>query len=82
MQSYLLETGKISDPNWLQNYLFPQFQKAMLHLTRACKWATVRRSQLYQFWGVDFIMDENLNVFFIEANANPLISPNNEQKAN
>jgi len=39
MQDYLLKEGKISDPNWLHNYLFPTFKKAMLHLTLATKWS-------------------------------------------
>mmetsp|Transcript_22230 Transcript_22230/g.19066 ORF Transcript_22230/g.19066 Transcript_22230/m.19066 type:complete len:130 (+) Transcript_22230:1122-1511(+) len=80
MQEYLLEKGKISDPNWLDNYLYPQFKKALIHLTRASKWSGVRFSQVYKYWGIDFIMDDDLNVYFIEANSGPGLNPNNEEK--
>ena len=33
LQDYLFKQGKITDKNWLDNYLRPQFKKAMVHLT-------------------------------------------------
>ena len=33
-QDYLLQIGKITDTNWLDNYLRPGFKKAMVHVIR------------------------------------------------
>lgn len=35
LQDRLLDEGKISDPNWLDNYLYPQIHRHLIHLTRS-----------------------------------------------
>jgi len=72
-EAYLLEQGKVQDPDWLNNYLRPQFKKVMAHLMRMAGGGFFTKSSLFELYGVDFIMDENLDVWFIEANAMPLI---------
>jgi len=73
LQEYLLEKGIINDPNWLDNYLRPEFKKAMIHLLRLSSASFLKRSSLYELYGVDFMLDENLNLWFIEANSSPAI---------
>ena len=73
LQEYLLEKGIISDPNWLDNYLRPEFKKAMVHLLRLSAFSFLKHSSLYELYGVDFMLDENLNLWFIEANSSPAI---------
>jgi len=73
LQDYLLEKGTIQDPNWLDNYLRPQLKKAMIHLLRMSQSDFSKKSSLFEFFGIDFVLDENLGVWFIEANAMPLI---------
>lgn len=34
LQRYLLKEGIIRDPNWVDNYLKPEFKEAMIHLRR------------------------------------------------
>ena len=70
---YLLEKGIVKDPNWLDNYLRPQFKKVMIHLTRMAKSAFMKKSSVYELFGIDFVMDEDLGLWFIEANTMPLI---------
>jgi len=72
-QDYLLEKGLIQDPNWLDNYLRPQFKKAMIHLLRMSQSEFFEKSSLFEFYGLDFVMDDQMGVWFIEANAMPLI---------
>jgi len=67
----LMKVGIVKDPNWLDNYLRPEFKKAMIHLVRLAKDNMLRDSTVYELYGVDFMLDTNLNLWFIEANAGP-----------
>ena len=73
LQEYLLEEGIISDPNWLDNYLRPEFKKVMIHLVRMSQDAFFKKSSVFELYGLDFVMDDNLQLWFIEANTMPLI---------
>jgi len=66
------EEGKYED--WVQEYLKPQMKKAMIHLIRMSQGEFFKRSSVFELFDVDFTLDEDLNVWFIEANANPLIN--------
>jgi len=68
LQDYLLEKGYTNDPEWLDNYLRPQFKKAMIHLIRMSQHGFVKISSVFELYGVDFILDDDLNLWFIEAN--------------
>jgi len=73
LQEYLLKEGIISDPNWLDNYLRPEFKKAMIHLMRMSQHSFLKSSSLYELFGLDFMMDSDLKLWFIEANARPAL---------
>ena len=69
LESYLLENKVINDPNWLDNYLRPELKKAMVHLIKMAKGEFLENSSLYEFMGVDFMLDQDLNLWFIEVNS-------------
>ena len=71
LQNYLLEIKKINDTNWLDNDLRHQMRASLAHLLRATGNAFVKRSNIFELWGMDFMMDDNLKLWFIEANAKP-----------
>ena len=71
LQTYLLDAGIISDPDWLDNYLRPEFKKAMIHLLRFSSKSFFVHSSLYELYGVDFMLDTEMNLWFIEANSAP-----------
>ena len=73
LQEYLLKEGIIGDPNWLDNYLRPEFKKAMVHLLRLSHYTFLEDSTLFELYGVDFMLDSNLNLWFIEANSSPAL---------
>jgi hypothetical protein len=73
LKNYLWETKQISDPNWLDNYLRPEIQKAMIHLTRATSSHWYKSSTVYELMGLDFTLDSNLNLWFIEGNTKPAL---------
>jgi len=68
---YLYESGKVSDPNWLDNYLRPQFRKAMIHLVKMSSETFWKQSNVYGLFGLDFMLDKDFNLWFIEGNPNP-----------
>jgi len=70
-QRYLLEEGIITDPNWLDNYLRPSLKKMALHLIRMAQPKFAKISSVYEIYGVDLVLDDELNIWFIEANVNP-----------
>jgi len=73
LEKFLYDRGHITDPNWLNNYLRPEFKKAYIHLLRMSSGPFAKRSSLYEIYGLDFMLDENMNLWFIEANAEPLL---------
>jgi tubulin polyglutamylase TTLL1 len=73
LHKYLQEQGKVTDPDWVENYLRKEVKRAMIHLIRMGQDTLLKKSSLHELYGVDFMMDENLDLWFIEANARPLI---------
>ena len=72
LERYLLAVGKINDTNWLDNYLRPEFKKAYVHLIQATRYAYMNTSSsIFEFYGADFMLDDDLNLWFIEANSGP-----------
>jgi len=71
LHAYLVEKKIVTDPNWLDNHLRPEFKKAMVHLLRLGSHSWWRDSSLYELYGVDFMLDTNLNLWFLEANSGP-----------
>ena len=72
LQKYLLEVGKINDTNWLDNYLRPEFKKAYIHLIRVARHSYLNTSSsIFEFYGADFMIDDDMNLWFIEVNSGP-----------
>jgi hypothetical protein len=69
--NYMLEKGLIKDLSWLETGLRAQIQKSMVHLMRAVEENIKRRSHTYEFFGIDFMLDADLKLWFIECNGNP-----------
>jgi len=80
LQNYLLEKKMIDSDTWLDDHLRPEFKKAMVHLVRMTEGPFLRRSQVYELFGCDFMLDSNLNLWFIECNSGPVLSGATEEK--
>lgn len=72
--NYIYEEGLTTDKNWLDNYLRPEFKRVLIHLVRMAQNGFKKKSSVFELFGVDYVMDENLDLWFIEANATPLIN--------
>ena len=73
LENYLYDNGIVTDRNWLDNYLRPEFRKALAHLVRMSQKPFMKKSSVYHLFGMDFMLDANLNLWFIEANASPAL---------
>jgi len=80
LQEYLYSVNKTDDPKWVDNYLRPAFQKAFVHAARMSHHAFWKQSNVYEMFGLDFMLDDELNLWFIECNASPQLIGTNELK--
>ena len=80
LQEYLIDIEKVSDNHWLDNYLKPEIMKAMIHVLRISKDNLVKTNNMYHLCGLDFILDENMKLWFIEANIKPSLQGTSKEK--
>lgn len=80
LQNYLFKSEKTTDPKWVDNYLRPSFYKAFIHSTRMSADAFWKQSNVYEMFGLDFMLDDQLNLWFIECNSSPQLIGTNEMK--
>jgi tubulin polyglutamylase TTLL1 len=74
LQEYLLKHGLITDKNWIENSLKPQMKKAMIHILRMTSHGFWKKSNFCSLQGLDFVLDENLKLWFIETNPTPMLT--------
>jgi len=82
LEDYLVESGKVTDPNWLTNTLRPQFQKAFVHTVRMSEKSFWKGSNVFEMFGLDFMLDSKLNLWFIECNSSPQLIGTSPMKTN
>ncbi len=46
----------------------------MIHIMKAASERFLKHSNLYELHGMDFILDDNMKLWFIESNPNPLLT--------
>jgi len=71
LTEYLIEIGKVDSMDWLDSYLRYHFKKAFVHIGRMIEPYVLKSSSVFEFFGIDFMIDDNLNLWFIECNASP-----------
>jgi len=80
LQNYLLSTGKIKDDTWLDTHLRFHLQQQMAHIGRMTQGPFLKRSNIYELFGIDFIFDDDLNLWFIECNSGPVLEGTSHEK--
>jgi hypothetical protein len=73
LQDYLLKTNQTNDTEWVENGLRKQMMTQIMHVARMCQHGFLKRPNMYELYGVDFILDEDLKLWFIEANTSPMM---------
>jgi len=52
----------------------------MIHIVRMSQDTYIRRSTVYELFGADFMLDDDLNLWFIECNSSPVLKGTSEEK--
>lgn len=69
-----MNQGVIDDPHWVDNFLRPQLRKKIAHIIRTASDTFMVDSALFRMCGFDFMMDDKMNLYFIESNQRPAIN--------
>ena len=56
------------------------FKKAFIHLMRLTESSLYQVSNVFELFGLDFVLDDDLNLWFIECNASPQLVATNDRK--
>eukprot|EP01016_Furgasonia_blochmanni_P052304 TRINITY_DN8324_c0_g1_i1.p1 TRINITY_DN8324_c0_g1~~TRINITY_DN8324_c0_g1_i1.p1 ORF type:complete len:644 (+),score=179.94 TRINITY_DN8324_c0_g1_i1:2-1933(+) len=80
LQEYLLKEKLIKNDKWLDEYLRPAFKRSFAHLVRMARDGFYKDPRIYQLWGIDFMLDVDLNLWLIECNAIPAMTGTSEEK--
>jgi len=73
LEGYLLEIGKIKNKDWLVTEFRPAIQKAFVHLVRMTSQYLWKGNNVYELYGLDFMLDDEMQLWYIECNPNPLL---------
>jgi len=73
LEKYLIESNKTTNQNWLKEELRPGIQKAFIHLIRMTSQYFWKQSNVYELYGLDFMLDDKMQLWYIECNPHPLI---------
>ncbi len=57
--------------NWLNETLYPKIYNIIIHHTLSGEYNFYNDSRFFELYAIDFIMDDNLNLYFLENNFNP-----------
>jgi len=65
---------------WMEEYFKPTVKKMMFHLVRVNLDRLLKHPRVFEVFGLDFMLDSNLNLKFIELNYDPGITSNQADK--
>lgn len=78
-ERYMIEEGLVK-PGWLENFLRPVMKEKMLHLSRMHFPTFLRHPRVFEIFGIDFLFDTSLNLWFLEANRSPAMQATTKEK--
>ncbi len=71
-EDYLVSEGKLEKgSDWLHGKVYPQIYRAITHLTRLGEHDFLKDSRVNENFAVDFLLDEDSKIWFMENNPNP-----------
>ena len=79
LQNYLIDNGRANE-TWLNTDFIPQVQRSMAHIGRLTQSSFLQRSNTYELFGIDFILDDDLKLWFIECNSGPVLEGTSDEK--
>ena len=71
LEQYLERQGRIAPgARWLEETLYPQIHRALIHTVRAGQYQFYNDSRFFELFAADFLLDEELNLVLMENNFN------------
>lgn len=70
-EEWLIKKGKKPE-GWVREHLVKEFQKAYLHCTKMIEEKLERNPNLFEVYGVDFVIEEDYKIYVVEVNASPM----------
>mmetsp|Transcript_22885 Transcript_22885/g.3766 ORF Transcript_22885/g.3766 Transcript_22885/m.3766 type:complete len:131 (-) Transcript_22885:20-412(-) len=66
--------------DFLERIVRPKIKQIMLHLMRMTGHKLLKHPRVFEIFGLDFLLDEDFNIWFIELNLTPAIGDTNDEK--
>jgi len=54
----LIKEGKLNNPRWLDDVIYPQIYKALIHITRGGEHGFLIDSRVNENFAIDFLIDD------------------------
>lgn len=79
-QEYLETVDPVKYKNFVNTTLRTEFRRSYLHLAKMIQNKVEKRPNLFEVYGVDFIIDSNDKIYIIEVNPSPMMVGTSEKK--
>ena len=79
LERYMVE-GNLAEEGWMQESLRGSMKRDMLHIVRMNLELLLKHPGVFELFGLDFVMDRKLHLWFIETNLTPCVTEKNEMK--
>lgn len=78
-EDYMVEQGLVQK-GWLATYVRPYMRRSMLHIARMSYSNLMHHPGVFELYGVDFLFDSKLHLWFLEINRSPAMQATTEEK--
>lgn len=78
-EKYMIKMDLVEE-HWLEEYVRPNMKRNMLHLVRMTVEKMLRHPRVFEMYGVDFMFDSDLHLWFLEVNRSPAMQATTEEK--
>ncbi|CAH1775899.1 unnamed protein product [Owenia fusiformis] len=68
--------GKCIEVDWVFKTFTETMKKIMVHLFKAVQGRLEKKIGFFDLYGLDFMIDDNMNIYLIEVNVNPSLATN------
>jgi len=78
-EEFMISEGHVQ-PGWMDSYVRTHIKKVMFHVVRMNLHKFVRHPHAWEVCGLDFLLDEDMNLWYLELNLSPSIADTSDDK--
>lgn len=79
-QDYLVRQDPKRYEDFVNKTLRVEFKKAYLHLAKMIQQRVAKKTNFFEIYGVDFVMDRNDKIYIVEVNPSPMMVGTSKRK--